>query len=65
MAEERKEFEQGLAGLEAGPSASDTGAPAGEAAAAGSHPTVSALRDRFGTSWMLLHERRSATYESI
>lgn len=49
MADERKGFERGLSELDAGPSASDTGAPAsGGVEGAVSHPTVGALRERFG-----------------
>ena len=48
MADQRKDFEEGLAGLDAGPAASDPGEPAGDAAEPGSHPTVTALRTQFG-----------------
>jgi NADH-quinone oxidoreductase subunit C len=50
VADERGRFEEGLAGLDAGPTPSDAGAPAGVAAEAGSHATVSALRARFGAA---------------
>jgi len=48
MAEGRSGFEEGLAGLETGPRSADTGGPVGTAAEPDSHPSVSALRERFG-----------------
>ncbi|HEX6309136.1 MAG TPA: NADH-quinone oxidoreductase subunit C [Longimicrobiales bacterium] len=48
MSGERSGFEEGLAGLEVGPAASDSGAPAGAAADPDSHATVGALRAQFG-----------------
>jgi NADH-quinone oxidoreductase subunit C len=47
MAEDR--FEEALAGLEAGTAGGDAaGTPMGDGAEASSHPSVAALRDRFG-----------------
>ncbi|MEX2608973.1 MAG: hypothetical protein WEA24_03445, partial [Gemmatimonadota bacterium] len=45
-----KDFEAGLGGLDEGPgaSATDPEAPFGEAGDAADHPTVGALRERFG-----------------
>jgi len=48
MAEERGAFEKGLAGLETGAASADPGEPIGAAADAASHPSVAALRGRYG-----------------
>jgi NADH-quinone oxidoreductase subunit C len=48
MADERGAFEKGLSGLEAGPSNADPHGPIGAQADAASHPSVAALRERFG-----------------
>jgi NADH-quinone oxidoreductase subunit C len=45
---EDRTFEAGLADLDAGPGTSDAGEPVGERADAASHPSVAALRERFG-----------------
>lgn len=45
--DEGEDLREGIAGLEAGPAASDEAAPAGEPADAASHPSVAALRGRF------------------
>jgi NADH-quinone oxidoreductase subunit C len=43
-----EDLREGIAGLEAGPAASDAAEPAGQAADAAAHPSVAALRERFG-----------------
>lgn len=48
MAEEGDRLNDALAGLDAGPAASDAREPAGEEADASSHPSVVRLRARFG-----------------
>jgi NADH-quinone oxidoreductase subunit C len=61
---ERDPFEQSLAELEAGAAAGgDAGAPQGEAADAASHPTVAALRSRFGAA--VLHHTVMAGDEHV
>ncbi len=48
MTGESGEFEAGLSGLDRGPAASDVGAPRGPAADPAAHPSVVALRAKFG-----------------